>query len=74
MSQPNLNVLYLKKKNGQCLCVYITLQVVKLNYGMKDKNPIDQVRFYRKDNPDKATKIKKTEVGDNVIPTKLFTT
>lgn len=41
----------------------ITIDVVKLNYGMKDKNPIDQVRFYRKDNPDKATKIKKTEVS-----------
>lgn len=56
-----------------CMCLH-SLQVVKLNYGMKDKNPIDEVRFYKKDDLDKATKIYKREVGVNVIPTKLFTT
>lgn len=56
-----------------CMCLH-SLQVVKLNYGMKDKNPIDEVRFYKKDDPDEATEIYKREVGVNVIPTKLFTT
>lgn len=55
------------------MCLH-SLQVVNLNYGMEDKNPIDYVHFYKKDDPDKATKIYKREVGVNVIPTKLFTT
>lgn len=41
---------------------------------MKDKNPIDEVHFYKKNDPDRATKIDKREVGVNVIPMKLFTT
>lgn len=49
------------------VCIYIALQVVKLNYGMKDKNPIDHVHFYKKENPDEADKIDKSEVGVNVI-------
>lgn len=51
------------------VCVYNTLQVVKFNYGMKDKNPIDHVHFYKKDDPNKAIKIDKSEVGVNVIST-----
>lgn len=78
MSQPNLNLLYLKKHNDQYICVVSSslpeLQVVKLNYGMKDENPIDHVRFYKKDDPDNATKIDKSKVGVNVISTKLFIT
>lgn len=38
------------------------LQVVNLNYGMKDKNPIDHVRFYTKGHPDVAIRVKKAEV------------
>lgn len=38
------------------------LQVVNLNYGMKDKNPIDFVRFYTKENPNLAIEVKKDEV------------
>lgn len=38
------------------------LQVVNLNYGMKDKNPIDFVRFYTKENPNVAIEVKKDEV------------
>lgn len=56
-----------------CMCLH-SLQVVKLNYGMKDKNPIDYVHFYKKDDPDRATKIDKREVVVNAIPTKSFTT
>lgn len=53
------------------MCSHL-LQVVKLNYGMKDKNPIDYVRFYKKDSPDNATEIDKNEVGVNVISSKLL--
>lgn len=38
------------------------LQVVYLNYGMKEKNPIDFVRFYTKQNPNAATEVQKDEV------------
>lgn len=38
------------------------LQVVNLNYGMKDKNPIDFVRFYTKENPNVPIEVKKDEV------------
>lgn len=52
------------KKNGSMLRENdVTIDVVKLNYGMKDKNPIDHVRFYKKDSPDNATKIDKNEVS-----------
>lgn len=54
-----------------CMCLYL-LQVVKLNYGMKDKNLIDEVCFYKKDDLDKVIKIYKREVGVNVIFIKLF--
>lgn len=78
MSQPNLNLLYLKKHNNQYICVVSSslpeLQVVKLNYGMKEKNPIDYVNFYKKNDPDNATTIDKSKVGVNVISTKLFIT
>lgn len=56
-----------------CMCLH-SLQLVKLNYGKKDQNPIDHVRFYKKDDQNTATKIDIEEVGVNVIPTKLFTT
>uniref|UniRef100_K1RRU6 SAM domain and HD domain-containing protein 1 n=1 Tax=Magallana gigas TaxID=29159 RepID=K1RRU6_MAGGI len=54
------------EKNGSSLCeTDVTIDVVKLNYGMKDKNPIDKVHFYKKNDPDRATKIDKREVGVN---------
>lgn len=56
-----------------CMCLH-SLQLVELNYGKKDQNPIDHVRFYKKDDQDSATKIDIEKVGVNVIPTKLFTT
>lgn len=48
----------------------VTIDVVNLNYGKKDENPIDHVRFYRKNDPDKAEKIKKSEVS-GLLPTKF---
>lgn len=57
---------YLKilEENGSMLSREdITIDVVKFNYGMKDKNPIDHVHFYKKDDPNKAIKIDKSEVS-----------
>ena len=41
------------------------IQVVTFNYGKKDKNPIDHVRFYSKDDPQKAVRVTKDQVGYN---------
>ena len=38
-------------------------QIVDLNYGMGQLNPIDHVRFYSKDNPQQAMKVRKSEVS-----------
>ncbi|XP_062314435.1 deoxynucleoside triphosphate triphosphohydrolase SAMHD1-like isoform X2 [Osmerus eperlanus] len=38
------------------------LRVIKIDYGMKKDDPIDQMRFYKKDNPTKAFKISKDQV------------
>lgn len=43
------------------MCLYL-LQVVNLNYGMEDKNLIDYVYFYKKDDLDKVIKIDKEKV------------
>lgn len=48
----------------------VAIDVVDLNYGMKDKNPIDHARFYKKDNPNVAIEIKKEEVSD-LLPEKF---
>ena len=37
-------------------------QMVTFDYGMKDRNPIDEVRFYGKSNPDKPLFFRKDEV------------
>lgn len=39
------------------------IQEVTLNYGMKDVNPIEHVRFYSKTSPDMAKVIRKEEVS-----------
>jgi hypothetical protein len=36
--------------------------VASFDYGMKDKNPVDNVRFYRKENPDIAFQLRKDQV------------
>lgn len=36
--------------------------MVTFDYGMKDRNPIDEVRFYGKSNPDKPLFFRKDEV------------
>ncbi|XP_073325862.1 deoxynucleoside triphosphate triphosphohydrolase SAMHD1-like [Pagrus major] len=42
--------------------------VVTLDYGKKDKNPVDHVNFYSKDNQDKADKLTKEKVSQ-LLPT-----
>uniref|UniRef100_A0A673B5M9 HD domain-containing protein n=1 Tax=Sphaeramia orbicularis TaxID=375764 RepID=A0A673B5M9_9TELE len=42
--------------------------VSKIDFGMKHKNPIDNLRFYKKDEPDKAFKISDDQVSDFVLP------
>ena len=44
-------------------CDSFHLQFVNLDYGMKDENPIDNVRFYRKDSDKKAFPLHKDMVS-----------
>ena len=37
-------------------------QIIEFNYGMKDRDPIDQVRFYDKNCPNNAVRVKKDQV------------
>ncbi|CAH3031842.1 unnamed protein product [Pocillopora meandrina] len=43
------------------------IDMVTFDYGMKDRNPIDEVRFYGKSNPDKPLFFRKDEVS-NMLP------
>ncbi|XP_060931440.1 deoxynucleoside triphosphate triphosphohydrolase SAMHD1-like [Limanda limanda] len=43
------------------------VSVISLDYGMKDKNPINKVRFYCKDDPTKAFQIREDQVS-NLLP------
>jgi len=36
-----------------------------IDYGKKDKNPVDDVKFYKKKDPEKASSIDKNQVSDN---------
>ncbi|XP_072487553.1 deoxynucleoside triphosphate triphosphohydrolase SAMHD1 isoform X2 [Notamacropus eugenii] len=45
------------------------VDVIDMDYGMKDKNPIDNVRFYCKSDRSKAVMITKDQDGDVVAPT-----
>ena len=42
---------------------YLLWQIVTFDYGKEDENPIDHVRFYRKDNPEKAVIVRKDQVS-----------
>nr|XP_006817901.1 PREDICTED: deoxynucleoside triphosphate triphosphohydrolase SAMHD1-like [Saccoglossus kowalevskii] len=41
----------------------IVLKIIKFNYGMKEKNPIDNLSFYTKEKPDESFQITKNEVS-----------
>ncbi|XP_049326801.1 deoxynucleoside triphosphate triphosphohydrolase SAMHD1-like [Astyanax mexicanus] len=50
-----------------------TVVRIKFNYGMKDKNPIDSLRFYRKSDPNTPIKLSKDEVS-YLLPEKFAET
>lgn len=56
-------VKILEKRGSKLESGDIIIDHVYFNYGMKDKNPIDHVHFYKKDDPDKAIEVKKEEVS-----------
>ena len=39
----------------------VFLQITTFDYGKKAENPIDHIRFYTKENPHKAEKIRKDQ-------------
>lgn len=43
--------------------ILTNLQLVFLDYGMKDKNPVDHVRFYNKKDPTAPIHVRKDQVG-----------
>lgn len=48
----------------------IIIHLVFLDYGMKDKNPIDHVRFYNKKDPTAPIQVRKDQVSD-LLPEKF---
>ncbi|XP_068453256.1 deoxynucleoside triphosphate triphosphohydrolase SAMHD1-like [Clinocottus analis] len=46
------------------------VSVICMDYGMKDKNPINNVHFYCKDDPNKAVQIRKNQVS-KLLPEKF---
>ncbi|XP_030067486.1 deoxynucleoside triphosphate triphosphohydrolase SAMHD1 [Microcaecilia unicolor] len=46
------------------------VDVIQMDYGMQEDNPIDNVRFYCKDDPTKAIKIRKDQVSQ-LLPEKF---
>lgn len=45
------------------MCMCMCVQVVTFDYGMKEKNPIDHVRFYVKEQPHKPVRVRKDQVS-----------
>jgi len=43
------------------------VDIITFDYGMRDRNPIDAVRFYQKNNPNKPIILRKEEVS-NMLP------
>ncbi|XP_025076068.1 deoxynucleoside triphosphate triphosphohydrolase SAMHD1-like [Pomacea canaliculata] len=61
----------LKRHDPSFLDDTITVQVVMLDFGKKDRNPVDELCFYTKRDIDTAIKIKSTEVS-HLFPKKMF--
>ncbi|AWP09820.1 putative deoxynucleoside triphosphate triphosphohydrolase SAMHD1 isoform 2 [Scophthalmus maximus] len=60
----------LAEANPQCEAQDVNLlpedfvvSIINMDYGMKEKNPINSVHFYSKDNPTKAYQIRKNQVS-----------
>ncbi|XP_072918223.1 deoxynucleoside triphosphate triphosphohydrolase SAMHD1-like [Hemitrygon akajei] len=49
----------------------LIVNVIPMNYGMQEKNPINNVRFYCKNDPDKAFKIRREQVSQ-ILPEKFL--
>ena len=43
-----------------------------MDYGKKDKNPVDYMHFYNKENPEEAVKLPKEEVRTKAMMTEYF--
>ena len=54
-----LHCMYLYCNN----CCPLPYKVVSFDYGMGEKNPIDEMRFYTKQNPNVAVKVCKDQVS-----------
>ncbi|XP_025076070.1 deoxynucleoside triphosphate triphosphohydrolase SAMHD1-like [Pomacea canaliculata] len=61
----------LKRHDPSFLDDTITVQVVMLDFGKKDRNPVDELCFYTKRDIDTAIKIKSTEVS-HLFPKTMF--
>ncbi|XP_035381839.1 deoxynucleoside triphosphate triphosphohydrolase SAMHD1-like [Electrophorus electricus] len=66
--QQNKVSTWWNKINGQPSSLQLsaddfTVKLAKFNYGMKDKNPVDSLRFYTKDDPHKPITLSKDEVS-----------
>ncbi|NXW84498.1 SAMH1 triphosphohydrolase, partial [Alopecoenas beccarii] len=46
----------------------IIVDVINMDYGMKDQNPVDNVRFFCKANPSKPIKINEAQVVSKLLP------
>ncbi|KAK3726835.1 hypothetical protein QZH41_016722 [Actinostola sp. cb2023] len=51
----------------------IIVDLVTFDYGMKDRNPIDNVRFYTKEDPNQAMVFRKDQVGISRLLPESFT-
>ncbi|KAK9953967.1 hypothetical protein ABG768_016079 [Culter alburnus] len=49
--------------DGNLIAEDFVVSVIYMDYGMKDKNPINSVHFYCKNDPTKAIKIRKNQVS-----------
>ncbi|XP_048034368.1 deoxynucleoside triphosphate triphosphohydrolase SAMHD1 isoform X2 [Megalobrama amblycephala] len=49
--------------DGNLIAEDFVVSVIHMDYGMKDKNPINSVHFYCKNDPTKAIKIRKNQVS-----------
>eukprot|EP00053_Salpingoeca_punica_P014007 m.127146 g.127146 ORF g.127146 m.127146 type:complete len:533 (-) comp16355_c0_seq2:251-1849(-) len=55
-----------REEQGSKACLSaddIVVHLVKLDYGMKDLNPVDGVRFYSKSDPNTAIRIRKDQIS-----------
>ncbi|XP_060075553.1 deoxynucleoside triphosphate triphosphohydrolase SAMHD1-like isoform X2 [Ylistrum balloti] len=52
-----------EEEDRQALKDNLIVEIISMNYGMKDLNPIDHVRFYNKSKPEIAMMIRKEEVS-----------